>query len=305
MSNGPSNGTNSRYSLNDLGSRVNHSIHNRFFFIGPDKSGSTWIHKVLTWHPQVYVAPSKELEFFNRYYDRGIGWYERYFKDVSPAHRAVGEVEHDYLFSVDAAERIHAHYPDAKLLVCMREPAERAFSAYLYMIRQGRVSGTFEEALDKMPELVDHGRYEKHLLPFIERFGDERIFPGVFDDLKNDPDDFARRMFEFLGVDELPLPETMQEKALAAAKPRSVRMASLAKRGALLSRAFGLPRLVTWVKNRAWVNNALYREYADDRPVADPDTLWRIRAELRSEIAAIDHRFGLDLTARWRYEEGV
>ncbi len=276
----------------------------RFFFIGPDKSGSTWIHKVLAWHPQVYVAPSKELEFFNRYHERGFAWYERYFEAAGPEHRAIGEVEHDYLFEPAVAERIQARYPEARFVVCLREPAERAFSAYLYMIRQGRVSGSFAEAVESVEELVDHGRYARHLAPFVERFGADRVHVGVFDDLKADPAGFAAAMFAFLGVDALDLPPAMREKALAAARPRSRAIARLAKRGALLSRAVGMPRLVTWVKARPWLQKALYREYGDDRPLPDPGTIAAIRAAVRPEIEAIDRTFGLDLIRRWGYGGG-
>ena len=54
-----------------------------FLHIGPSKSGSTWLHEVLIGHPEVYLSQAKDLYFFNRYYDRGPGWYRAQFRSAS------------------------------------------------------------------------------------------------------------------------------------------------------------------------------------------------------------------------------
>ncbi len=51
-----------------------------FLHLGPSKSGSTWLHEVLIGHPEVYLSQAKDLYFFNRYYDRGPGWYRAQFR---------------------------------------------------------------------------------------------------------------------------------------------------------------------------------------------------------------------------------
>lgn len=271
-----------------------------FIFIGPDKSGSTWIHKVLAWHPEVFVAASKELEFFDNYFDRGLKWYLRHFQDASKAHKALGEVCHNYLFSAQACERMHAAFPDVRLMVCLRNPVERAFSAYLYMIKQVRIRGTFEEALESVDELVDHGLYAKHLAPYVKTFGKARIFPGVFDDLEQDPAGFARAMFAFLGVEPLDLPAELQHRALAASRPRLIGAAKLARQGALLLRDWGFPRLVTYVKSHPVVQKALYKEYGDaERPQPKGVTVARLRERFRGDVEQLDQWFGLDLARRW------
>ena len=274
-----------------------------FIFIGPDKSGSTWIHRVLQWHPEVFVAESKELEFFDRYYSRGLDWYLSFFRDATAQHRVRGEVCHNYLFFPEACMRIHDHFPHARLMVCLREPVERAFSAYLYMIRQGRVSGTFEQALRSMDELVDHGCYASHLEPYIEKFGAGKIFPGVFDELQRSPARFAAEMFEFLGVSPLALPENLQGKSLAAAKPRSTVAAKTAKQAALLLRALGFPRLVTRIKTMPVIQKALYKEYDEtSKPVPREQTVRELKVRFAPEVQRLDDWFGLNLMRRWGYE---
>lgn len=273
-----------------------------FIFIGPDKSGSTWIHRVLQWHPEIYVAESKELEFFDNYYDRGLDWYLSYFRGASPGHKVRGEVCHNYLFSREACERIHRHFPDIRLMICLREPVDRAFSAYLYMIKQGRISCSFEEAVMAVDELVDHGCYARHLLPYIEQFGKARIFTGLFDDLQQDPAAFARRMLDFLGVTPLALPESLKGRSLPAARPRSTLAAKVAKQMALLLRALGFPRVVTKIKTAPFIQKALYKEYdAANRPVPDEDTVQMLKKRFSPEVQQLDDWFGLGLARRWGY----
>src|SRR5437763_13600017 len=95
-----------------------------FLYIGTSKAGSTWIFKVLSWHPEIYMYPGKNLGYFSTRYDKGWDWYLKNF-DPEPQHKLVGEVSHSYLVSEEAAARVHKHLPDAKLMVCLREPVQR------------------------------------------------------------------------------------------------------------------------------------------------------------------------------------
>ena len=108
-----------------------------FLYIGPDKSGSTWMYNILSQHPECYVPTIKDIYFFDQFYYKGIDWYLSFFKDASHNYKAVGELSHDYLYSKKAAERIFFHYPKVKLITCLRNPIDRTFSNYLFLIRNG------------------------------------------------------------------------------------------------------------------------------------------------------------------------
>ena len=118
---------------------------------------------VLERHPTVAVPAAKDLHFFNRFHRRGIDWYLRHF-DVNDQTTTAVEVCHDYLFDEQAIIRIVDTFPDAKFVVCARHPAERAVSAYLYMVRQGRTRLDLSTALREIDELIDHGRYHAHIV---------------------------------------------------------------------------------------------------------------------------------------------
>ncbi len=67
-----------------------------FLYIGTSKAGSTWLFNTLAIHPEVHLASSKGLYFFDQHYDRGIDWYLDQFGGAGDA-RAMGEISHSYL----------------------------------------------------------------------------------------------------------------------------------------------------------------------------------------------------------------
>ncbi|HEY7031521.1 MAG TPA: sulfotransferase domain-containing protein [Thermomicrobiales bacterium] len=273
-----------------------------FLFIGPDKSGSTWLYEVLKWHPQVFVSRAKELFYFDHYFHLGEDWYLAHFGGATPGHRAVGEISHDYLFSVEAADRIKRLLPGVKLIACPREPVERAHSSYLYMRKQGRVRCGFEEAIQTVDELVDHGLYAKHLRPYYERFGREAVYAPLFDDLKTDSNAFAQDVFGFLGVERVALAPGLRRPANEASEPRSFAVAKLARRAGIAARDCGRPEWVTTVKSSRIVQRTLYRNYANGgKPQLDSSTRERLKDLFKEDVDALSELIGTDVAARWGY----
>ena len=214
----------------------------------------------------------------------------------------MGEVSHDYLFSPRALERIHHDLANVRLMVSLREPVDRAFSSYLYMIRQGRVRGSFEDALERHPELIDHGRYAKHLLPCLHTFGRERVHVAIFDDLKQRPQEFVDDLTGFLGVRRMLLTNVTRQEALIAARPRSWFIAKAARSVGAIIRAAGWPTIVEQVKSNDWVQSVLYKPYnAGDKPTLQESTRTQLRSLFASELEQLDEALGLELRARWGY----
>src|SRR5262245_9286020 len=141
-----------------------------FLFIGPDKCGSSWLYELLRQHPACFVPVAKDLYFFDRHFARGWEWYQRQFAGAPAGCRAIGELSHDYLFSREAPARIAAGLPGVKLVTILREPVERSFSHYLYLVRTGRTRSPFAQALREFPELTRNSLYAHHLQAWFERF---------------------------------------------------------------------------------------------------------------------------------------
>ncbi|WP_420426277.1 sulfotransferase family protein [Algiphilus sp.] len=274
-----------------------------FLFIGPDKSGSTWIYQALKNHPQVFLSPVKELFFFDRYYEKGWGWYHSFFSGSGSGHDIVGEISHDYLFSELARDRIAEDIPNVKLMVCVRDPVERAFSAYLYMRKQGRVRGSFEAALESIGELVDHGLYSKHLKMYLERFPKEQIHVAVFDDLAENPQAFFSEVCGFLGIDAAALSEVAQDGALRAARPRSVLVARMARQLGWSIRSLGVPQLVTLVKESPITKQILYSEYQyGEKPRMAEGTREDLKRLFWNDVLELDALLETNLCQRWGFE---
>lgn len=272
-----------------------------FLHIGPDRAGTTWLHRALAQHPQVFVPSAKEVLFFDQHWNRGLDWYARHYRRARPSQCARGDFAF-YLYSEDARERIKQTLPDVRLLVTPREPVSRAFSSYLYMLRQGRVSGSFIEALAHVDELIEHGRYAHYLRPYIEAFGRDRLHVALYDDLVASPAAYFSDMCRFLGINSFALPPGGEEQVLPSARPRWPWLAGRAYRAGTRVREAGHPTLVGRVKSNRMVQWALYRPYGDaDRPVPDPAIVAMLRERFAPDVEALEALTGLPVLDRWGY----
>ena len=273
-----------------------------FIYIGPDKAGSSWLHEVLIRHPQVFMPEAKDLYFFDRYFDRGMAWYQQQFAPAQPQHVVVGEVCQDYLFDRQAAQRMKQSLGDVRFMVTLRDPADRAFSSYLYMLKQGEQPGTFLEALERRPELLEHGRYATHLARYFSLFGPDAVHVAVFDDLESDPQAFIDRLLAWLGVSPMALPDELLEARLPAGRARVPLIARGARRAADFVREHDGANLVGRVKRSMLVQRVLYKPLKDDKPTMTSAERSAVHEALGSEVVQLDAMFGHDLVRRWGWE---
>ena len=278
-----------------------------FLYIGPDKAGSSWLHEVLTTHPQVFMPDAKDLYFFDRYYDRGLSWYLALFAHSGPQHQVVGEVCQDYLFNAEAAARIASTLGDGvRLMVTLRDPADRAFSSYLYALKQGEQHGTFLQALDSPGlRLLEHGRYASSLEPYLARFGREALHVAVFDDLVADPQRFLDDLLTFLHITPLTLTAGQLAAQLPAGRARSVWLARAVRKASELARERGAANIIGRVKRSPLVQRTLYVPLADGKPVMSEQDRLTVQRALAPEVAELDRLFGLGLAERWGWQSAV
>ena len=114
-----------------------------FLIIGAMKSGTTALYYYLEQHPEIYMSPVKEPNFFSSQEQENaadavthIGSYQHLFRGVS-GEKAIGEASHSYLYDPRAAAEIRSYIPGAKLIATLRNPIDRAYSHFLYMVRSG------------------------------------------------------------------------------------------------------------------------------------------------------------------------
>jgi hypothetical protein len=130
--------------------------------VGAQRCGTTSMYRTLSQHPAVLKAVlHKGVHYFDMNYDRGLGWYRAHFPlrvSARRAARAAGdpvltfESSPYYMFHPCAADRIARDLPGVKLLVLVRDPVERAYSAYAHELARGFETESFERALALEPE---------------------------------------------------------------------------------------------------------------------------------------------------------
>lgn len=270
-----------------------------FLYIGPDKAGSSWLHEVLLRHPQVYLTEAKDLYFFDRYYDRGLDWYRAQFRRAGPQHEVVGEVCQDYLFHPQAPARIRRDLGDVRLMVTLREPAARAFSSYLYMLKHGEDVGSFSQALDTRPELLEHSSYGAAVARVLEQFPRRALHVALFDDLQDDPQHFIDDVTDWLGLDRLPLPDEQLGARLPASAARSVALARAVRRAAVWAREHNGATLVGHVKRSPSVQRVLYRPLGSSEQRLQPADKRLVWERLGNDLDLLERLTGVEVHRRW------
>ena len=122
------------------------------FILGAAKAGTTALYDLLVQHPQVHLSYIKETLFFSRddYYRKGMDWYLKTFFADAGDRPVVGEATPHYLYWAEKTAPRIAETLDreaVKFIVCLREPASRAYSFFWNMVREGKEKRSFEAAL--------------------------------------------------------------------------------------------------------------------------------------------------------------
>jgi len=213
-----------------------------FLIIGAPKSGTTTLHYALSQHPQVYMCPVKEAGFFWAYgqdfHLQGPGAdklrnrlvrdpraYEKLFASAAD-QPAIGESSVRYLSSPAAPRLIHEWIPQARLIAILRQPAERAYSAFTHNRRDGlEPCSDFAAAIEQdraglrddwhFCRYLDRGFYTAPLRRYLELFDPAQLHITLLEDLAGDPAAYFRSLFAFLEVHPAFTP------SLAGAKNRS------------------------------------------------------------------------------------
>jgi hypothetical protein len=123
-----------------------------FLIVGAQRCGTTSMYRALGAHPAVRKAVlHKGVHYFDLNYDRGIAWYRAHFP-LAVAGRLTFESSPYYMFHPLAAERIAADLPGVKLIVLVRDPVERAYSAHAHELARGFETEPFERAIELEPD---------------------------------------------------------------------------------------------------------------------------------------------------------
>ena len=283
-----------------------------FAIVGAMKTGTTTIAEAIGAHPEGFVPERKEVHFFDadKHWRNGLDWYREVFAEAGGA-KAIGDATPLYMFYPEAVQRMAGVIPDARLIVCVRNPIDRAYSHYLhYFQRAARESRSFEQAVEEElaagapapeavtehplqgdPRYLAQGRYLEQIETLERHYPRERIHVVMLDDLGRDPAGTFRAVCRFLGIDDGAIPENATRAANAHIEFRPVWLWRRLQSRRVLDR---LPQRPThW-----FVKHFMMREAVPYDPVSGA-VRERLREYYDPHNAALAHRLGRDLS-HWR-----
>lgn len=196
-----------------------------FVVLGAQRAGTTSFYEAIGTHPSIHLAHRKEVHYYDLHYGRGINWYRANFPLVSKLKPGdlTGEATPHYLVHPTVPSRMAGTIPDAKLIVLVRDPIERAHSAWRLRRRQGLDERSFEEAIDDehdgpITAMVDwegdldavtrilpylylaKGRYAEQLERWLGYYPREALCVIRSEDLFLEPQKQLEDLAEFLGI---------------------------------------------------------------------------------------------------------
>lgn len=204
-----------------------------FIIVGAQKGGTTSLYWYLRGHPRVSRASTKEVHFFDHHFQRGEWWYRSHFPLVSALrhnHAITGEASPYYLFHPHVPHRIAEVAPEARLLLCLRNPINRAISHYWHTVRRGKEKLPMAEAFRQEPErlrgeldrmladetyasynhhafaYLNRGIYADQVARYLEHFDRSQLLVLRSETLFQDTEATYQEVLRFLGLEPHPLP---------------------------------------------------------------------------------------------------
>lgn len=209
-----------------------------FLVIGAQKCGTSWLAEMIARHPEAFVA-SREVHYFNKVdrYEKGKEWYRSFFPEER-GERVVGEATPNYFWTFPESETapdyrmvgvprlVNELIPDVKLILLLRNPVDRAISAYYHHIRAGRASPNqrIGDVKDRWG-ITSMGYYDDHLRRWRDYFSDGQLQVHIFEEaVLENRHQTIRRTYRFLGLDPSYTPENIHQKQNARSSHAFLRL---------------------------------------------------------------------------------
>ncbi|MCF8337111.1 MAG: sulfotransferase domain-containing protein [Bacteroidales bacterium] len=190
-----------------------------FIILGETKCGTTSLYNYLIEHPKVKenfgnkdVVPEaqhKEMRFFDKFFDRGIGWYQSLFPETKEGE-LTGESTPMYLYRTITIQRILKYTPNVKFIVLLRNPVNRLYSNYYhfykYIPQWSKEYPDFETYLNRCNDrdyyLIDKGLYYYTLIKWFDYFPREQFFIETTENLNAMPQKVYSSLLKFLNLSD-------------------------------------------------------------------------------------------------------
>jgi hypothetical protein len=272
---------------------------------GAPKCGTTSLYHYLKQHPEVYLPPRKELHYFTREHlardtagpgdtavlqhlckDRAA--YEAEFAGAS-GEKVLGDISPSYFDFAEVAPAMRRELGDARVVILLRDPVAKAFSQYMHLVRDGRETLSFFDALQAEADRASRhwsmiwryassSIYGGRLRSYLDAFGADRVRIYLFEEFVAEPQAMLGDLWGFLGIDRSVRPDTSRVYNVSS-RPRSRALATLVSKGSPLA---AVARALVPAAIRSRVTESVRRLNAGRKGQVDE----RSRAFLRERLVA-------------------
>jgi hypothetical protein len=209
-----------------------------FIGIGAARSGTTWLANCLRLHPEICLSEPKEIRYFNRFpiqisanqniinknHTKPLSWYLNHFRHCKE-HQIRGEFSPIYFADQAAPESIKHYFPNIKLILCLRNPIDRAYSHYWFHRGLSSIRDmTFEEAIQKERIYIEMGLYAMQMKRYLQHFTKDQILILLSDDMKIQPELELKKVLRYLNVSTDINSDILKGNANAPAEVKSTRV---------------------------------------------------------------------------------
>jgi len=196
-----------------------------FYIVGAPKAATTSLYHYLDQHPDVFLPDKKEPVYLSGYKPNFVGpgaellnksmitSEEEYLKlfEQAPSSSIVGEASTDYLASKSAAKNIKQRNPNAKIIIVLRNPVDRAYSEHMHLVRDQFENLGFMEALLLEKKRIEQGyvplfwhikrgMYFQAVNRYLDEFSSDQVKVILYDDLCSDVSKVIAEINDFLGL---------------------------------------------------------------------------------------------------------
>ncbi|MBD3310425.1 hypothetical protein GF351_04355 [Candidatus Woesearchaeota archaeon] len=291
-----------------------------FIGVGFPRCGTTWAAHILRQHPEICFSKVKEVKFFNKYtfsgtlntsFEKGLAYYRSFWPDPLPQNKKLGEFT-PLCMDEDAPKKIRQLFPDAKIIIFMKNPVDKAFSHYFGSKLYSSENMSFEDALEKDRSIMRRMNYYKELKYYYDTFPAEQLGVFLLEDVKDNPYKIAEELYRFIGVHSSFRPDVTPQNKTPAIRYR--------KLNALKNFLFNLPiktahAIRPVMGERVFIklsNSSMVKAYDSTRrkvsrmfqvdakkPAIDPETRKQLYLHFKDEIDDIQRLTGKDLSC-WK-----
>jgi len=283
-----------------------------FIGIGTAKSASSTISKWLTEHPEVCLSEPRKTLYFNTYHafwrknrenwriHKPLSWYKNHFNHCKNS-QIKGEFAAIYFSDPDAPRRIFDHFPQVKLILCLRNPVDRAYSYYQMTKNYHKAEHRpFKQAIEEEREYIERGLYHKYLQRYLQYFDIKQIHILFFEDIKKDAQQEVEKLYRFLGVDSSYHPPSLRQKTNSAKRTKAKWLNRIEFKLVRFIGAMGGGHLIRWLKKKKvdfWVHSLYIKPYTYDALTSE-DRIW-LKAFFQEDIRALEELLDKDLSS-WK-----